>query len=102
LIVQNEQGGPLRPSLVRFIQRAAYPTWKSDADLYLTRDGRVVGADDPDRHTVLVGKGKQLRLDVARRLGLVEDQPQPLSKIAAKPRDKAIRKKSKKKRTQDS
>lgn len=46
------------------------PPFVSDKRLYLTRDGKVVGEEDPDRYELLVAEGGQLPLARARELGL--------------------------------
>jgi hypothetical protein len=64
--------------------------------LALTRDGRVVPETDLDAAYLLVGKGCQLPMEVARKYGLVgnaEKKPEPDKGKAldAPPRDKALK-----------
>lgn len=45
--------------------------WTANERLYLTKDGRAVKADSPDRATLLVPAGGVLPLERARELGLL-------------------------------
>lgn len=54
--------------------------WTSDRRLYLDDEGKVVGADDPGRTTLLVGEGGKLPADRARELGLISDEDPAPSK----------------------
>lgn len=47
--------------------------WKSPDRLCVTADGRVTSEDDPEAESLLVAKGGQLPIAVARRYGLVSD-----------------------------
>jgi hypothetical protein len=51
--------------------------WKADRRLYLDRAGKVVEADDPTKHKLLVNKDQSLPLAQARELGLTDDQDAP-------------------------
>ena len=45
--------------------------YESDERLYLDSEGKVVKADDPNRKTLLVGKGGTIPVERARELGLI-------------------------------
>lgn len=51
--------------------------WTSNRRLYLTKDGRVVEADDPARATLLVPIGGTILLADAERYGLITP-PEPV------------------------
>lgn len=47
--------------------------WRSPERLCVTADGRVTSEDDPEAVSLLVGKGSQLPIAMARRYGLVSE-----------------------------
>lgn len=53
------------------------PTWTSPARLYLDKQGNVVGAKDPTKHTLLVAAGGEIPLRRAKALGLVGTEAAP-------------------------
>lgn len=66
---------------------AAGPLFTSPKRYYLTRDGKAVGEDSPDRHTLLVAEGGTIPLAHARELGLVEgDQTEAEAGVSGAPR----------------
>lgn len=48
--------------------------------LYRTKDGRIVGADDPDRLTLVAVKGQRMTMQRAQSVGLVS-----ADEVAAEP-----------------
>lgn len=59
------------------------PPFVSEERLYLTKDGKVVGEDDPDRHELLVAEGGQIPFARAKELGLVSGDGGDLGARAA-------------------
>jgi hypothetical protein len=72
--------------------------WTASERLYLTKDGRAVKADDPDRASLLVPAGGTLPLERARELGLVTDaaqaepvaEPNPIKRAPSANKVKAV------------
>jgi hypothetical protein len=65
--------------------------WTSTKRLYLDQAGNVVGAKDPNRHTLLVAEGGRIPTSQARELGLLEpiEVPAPEAEPDAEPENEA-------------
>ena len=55
----------------------------ADSDLYKTKDGRIVGEDDPDKLTKVAVKGHKVNLARARELGLVTGEGDEMTTVSA-------------------
>lgn len=62
----------------------------SDGTLYKTKDGRIVGEDDPDRLTKITSPGQKLSMARARELGLVTGEGAETTAVAPTGREDKV------------
>ena len=65
---------------------------KIEQHVWKTADGRLVQDGDPDAAFLEYPAGMELADDLARKVGLLVDEPKPAKKAAAKPADKSASK----------